>query len=327
MPFDDDIDFSIRPPSEGGDYNLQVRNYSPGTANFSNESCGHELLVSVPFEKSYPALLRFLGFAEVCGTYLHRSLPLRSSDFDWLWCTKVGSSQDMKFLDKFEAASDDQPDGARYQITRMHLIFEPLPYAVLDDDEVDGEWQRFCEINFEPGIEVLTAEVGTFFFREGDPGTPGPDGKPVAFPGRLPLITPKGVMTIMWRKVPAEYVLDADGFPANLMKCMGRVNATDFLGAPAGTLLMDPPKLQKYVMNLRSQGAIPVGQPAFYYDVLLAARYFDPPKGVPGSAYRGHQLAPWLRDGKYYYISRSDNSPVYPSIDFATAFQQPESDP
>jgi hypothetical protein len=325
MPYDDDIDFSILSPDDGGDYALQVRDYSPGAGNFSKRSCGHELLVSVPFEKSYPALLKFLGFSEVRGGQLHRSLPLRSSDYDFLWCTKVANSQDLKFLGKFDAADPDQPDGAQYQRTHMRLLFEQLPYALLDDSDIYDDDAGLTEADryvdwgkYEGGVDSLKIDVGQIKYAEGPPEFLGQP-----YPGSLSLIYPKGTIRATWYEVPRDWVFNADGVPTSINSCVGRVNSQAFRGYPAGTLFLEPPIFDPYVMNLRQQGGLWTGQPLLFYDVGLIFRHMDPPRFDDSSPYRGHNLVPLPRRSEFVLGTRDGTTGgdgVYLQADFNQIF-------
>jgi hypothetical protein len=198
------------------------------------------------------------------------------------------------------------------------------------------EWLRWCTYSRRPYGEMLTVEGQEFRFAEGPYGPIETQGKPIPFPGGIGFPIAKAGIVIRWRHVPRIYVarpapeslasLDpfagGPGTMPNIEQAANKVNAFDFLGYKAGTLLAEPVEIEDVVSPVQFGPA-----PMPLCNLTITLRHFDPPKGVWSSPYRGHQLVPGA-DGKWYLATRgADGDPgnpkQYQEYPFAYLFLPP----
>jgi len=251
--------------------------------------------------------------------FLSRTLPLQHPVLPGLFASRIISAKARKFITKGAGLVFGSNVGI-YQFMRVSILFTQPKYVLLSDTDLDRiygtpgglrqEFQRYVELNVEPAGEFITRNNGDWVFSEGGGGT-APTAGTTVFPAPLgmPLLKPDVVLT--WKFVPGKGLLDSNNIPTNLFKCVWKVNANAFLGYPAGTLLLYPPRIRPIedpVFAIAGGN----GPQALVYDVSLPFKYFDPPFGV---AVRGHNLAPWS-DGLWYevYDSKTMTKRIFQSI-------------
>lgn len=200
----------------------------------------------------------------------------------------------------FKLSAITSPDGpiekyATYGQCWMTVRFAPRPFYLYKDDSPEWsgkEYDRFVEINRESSLDVLMSDAGTnavLFWAETGTGGPTVGGDPPsAFPGQIGELVYKTNVTMLWREVAMSYTHNANGVPTKVDACVGKVNDAEFMGYPAGTLLMYPPKWEKKLFPFYSEDGR-----AFYHNVLLTFGHFDPEPGAASPLARGHQLMPW----------------------------------
>lgn len=208
----------------------------------------------------------------------------------------------------------------RYQCL---VEFAPVDYDIYDDAyilagvtedslgrKIYEEWKRNCVIRFLPSAEPLTVDGSMLQFAE-NPTPPLPQtilGTP--FDARQALIERKGVLSVLWKNVPAGFVLTNRRFPRQFFRALGKVNSTQFLGCDPETLAMfDAPEFLVKPLGIRDIQY--TYQFPWQYDILMKFRYFNPPKGNSSQDHNGWNLFPPRGMNKYLYATRRPfNSPA-----------------
>lgn len=311
-------------------------------ASFGNDGSQVALVIDVYWDDLGQALQQCLGYSSrtvVPGDWsqLNRFLPMRHPRWPQLFCTRVAKVQGISFQG---TAVVEQPGTttSEYFLARLTLQFGRMPYALindndmenyLDDDDLPQEFQRFTDRNWVPSAEILAREQQQFSFVEGDA-----NGN--QFTGPFGMTIGKARLTRTWYSLPEDAVFNASEFPAGLMygrdgtggidtavQALGTVNASTFLGCPAGTLLYEAPEIiprpltlppdlmdlpwQEYSIQLQ-------------YDVRFNFVFFDPPIGT-GVTSRGHNLAPWAKDGRWYPIQTATGLTPFKTYEFKNLFR------
>jgi hypothetical protein len=117
------------------------------------------------------------------------------------------------------------------------------------------------------------------------------------FPGGGGIPLHKERVRAFWVDVPKEWVDDGER-AVHFAEAEGRVNATDFLGYPAGTMRLEGFTKTKRLLPLVSAD----DNDLYSYDVMMEFGIFDPPRltlgstgGAPDWKLRGHNLVPSAR--------------------------------
>lgn len=203
-----------------------------------------------------------------------------------------------------------------YDKSRITARFAPVPYIMFTDSEVQiggaggEEWRRWTWINQAPKAEILSLTGFQQIYYEGTGFVGGtvsnPAGPPAnAYPSDVGTVLVKSDIEIIWEDVPEGWIFGRgsdnmpDNFPRNILRGLGTVNETDFLGYTAGTLLLNG------VMLERKPWPLAAGGESFNnYTVRFQCSFFDPDKGYsyiagvatkldrPGDT-RGHNCFPW----------------------------------
>lgn len=328
------------PQSSQGYYTERVGNYSPNIDSFGIDNATAQLVVDVPWEYAIPAIFHFLGYQTVLGTQLQRQPPLAHPRLEYMRCRHVVNVQGVRNLgddpkqpDTISPASDfPRPHYSEYDIARMTLLFEPVPFAVKADANTSNEYERWVWVRTEPGYESLYIEGGS-----GSTGgnykfdnSTGGAGKPAFAAGRnIPIVMPKVLVT--WFDVPLEFIAkDAINKPHyfdNIYAALGRVNDDVFLGYPAHTLLMDSPTI-----DIRANPLPPsIGTtPTFLANITLSFHYLNPPSidwGTGVTITKGHNMAIDRETFKWYPFSidgtGGDTKILYKKSDFKKLFKKP----
>lgn len=230
--------------------------------------------------------LALLGFPYITGTAgssgakLRRYLPEKHPDFT-VGTDNEGKSPmyawDMQFLDGLGwegrnsvssalAYHDSQPTydpstgtfsrPANEQGLALYMVtFRPRIYNVTDDDTADAnsllEQSRFTSLTQEPGGENYAVGQGLLY----DDGSPDISHNYVGDALGTQLF-PQSILNFTWHELPVKADLTSVVPPqttygywngATLVQgMMGSVNATTFLGKPAGTLLGLAPTIRRY---------------------------------------------------------------------------------
>lgn len=304
-----------------------IDNRSPGRAQYAPGASSEEIQYRVPFDVVNSFVIGMLGYHYVDESgevpILRRTAPAASPLNPFMFATRIGPLIGERFDRKQEdiiapAPWVEIPAYAHYENVVATVIFETLPYPVRpkgNSQEVANAWDWYFAPTFEPGEEAISAQLGSLTFVEGPSAT-------LSAPATIGIITSKTMVTYTWYMVPMRWIRDVDneGPPVQFLRGLGRVNATDFLGYPAGTLLARPPRITQYTSTIGLNGQ----RPEFLCDITFQWQYFDPENGNPSSTYRGHNLVPSRADGKYYYATLDGTSggrPIYASYEFRNFFK------
>ncbi len=159
--------------------------------------------------------------------------------------------------------------------------------------KVRNDWVRYTFPLWNPAVEVLTREGGTWKWSEGGGGLQPTAGTAFNAPIGQGLAKPDLLLT--WYQVPIYGLYSVSSLrPENLFLCLNKVNSATFFGCPAGTLKLEgwqiTPNEAPYPASVGGGGP---GWPSLTADVAMVFKFFDPPHGpTANTAFRGHNLAP-----------------------------------
>lgn len=131
---------------------------------------------------------------------------------------------------------------------KVTAVYRPAEYAILADDDVADESQRFVSHKYSFDASMLIIQSSMRFVGTGI----GPGRLFTGSPGKLSLVV---MHTMTWHDVPGK-LSDPFEVPtvAAIKKCTGKVNDASYFGNPAGTMLflgaeatMKTPKLTPFV--------------------------------------------------------------------------------
>lgn len=337
-----------------------VKSQQPGSASFLIDGGKAILTYDVPTAELDDAITEILGSCSARGDgSLSRTLPLAHPRFPWLFAEKIlniqGIGSPTKTAAETELEAPTFTHYADYPYYRFQVEFAPRPYAVLDDLSIglvtssyydnDGnsvaydyatEWDRFLDIDPQPSLQLITADFGQMKLTTG--ATSG-DQKP--YPAKVSVRMPGAAIRLIWHQVPQSYMLSANSY---LVNYQGYVNQTEFLGKPAGTLLLDKVTSKRYTPPVPD--VIP-GSIGLSYsteklcDIEIILQYanreaeYDPSlSGSNGNFIAaGHNVLPHFLDRKFYYARAvgaspdTDKTKWYPlhfSIPFQLLFTDPD---
>lgn len=303
---------------------------------FTIDSASAALVGIIPARKRRSARNFFLGYsyADSADYALKRVNPVYHPHYPELVCTsarfqqrdhKAGPDADDGFWTKIDSRDvgplNYQTD---YHYATATLEFGQVPCEFAEDDSLTWsglEYDRSCVIfaHTRPALEVLSAETDRYItFVEGPVNNP----KNKKFPGSINEFLRKTTFSIVWRNVAEAFTHDY-GLPRKIVEAIGTVNDAEFLGFPAGTLLLQEPEFRRYqqpVFTADRQGL-------YANDITLPFLHFDPPPSLGAPKYRGHLLFPWVHAGStsgggpgWYSAERTDGSPFLPESDFEDIF-------
>lgn len=325
----------------------RIAAFAPGGGDvFSLDQSEAVLEGDIPWDVRYSFIKTALGYAYVDGNQLVRQLPIFHPWYDYLTAQSVSvvpyqpDNTSASTLKQDAWYPDVAFDQAGYKKARATIRFKQQPYDIFDDDQIetyyDGsleEWRRYCyDVHREGSLEIISQTGRILKFAEGVPKTLG-----ASLPTEIGTFAYKDVIEFKWMWVPKEYVCGVDD-PENLAllkidPCVGRLNETAFLGYPRGTLLLNPPRIERFLwplMTASDEGS------NFGYHITFPFQHFDPPSGVDPQVYYGHNLLPWGgrnndnqqsdpsvygdKFGKWFYATNDGNpsgSKAVPLLEYA----------
>ncbi len=312
-------------------------NESPRVYQFKTNASQVTMVVDVDAVDLPVFLYSVLGYAKNTSPgILNRRTPARHPGFPWMVCTEISNCHGVKFR-KYENSDLGQVYTtfvplARYARERMTLLFEIMPYNILEDDQIYGvpnrsEFDRYVTKGYvEPSAKVLTVNAGDsgsqFKWAEGPR-----KGDAINF--GVGHLVPEYMVRWTWHQVPesslfgAIQVLGAGGqqgfqnVPVFIQQVIGCVNNDTFGGYPAGTLLLVGVKLlpefapvQPVIMGLDKL------TPPMLYKVDYQVLY-NP---------RGHNKAPFRNNGPLQWLAFTttgelNGQPLYNPVDYHQLFQ------
>lgn len=223
----------------------------------------------------------------------------------------------------FQGPQGEEMRYATYQKALVTLRFKSFGRMrfLLDDETTDyrDEIKRYVRSYTESASQTLSVDgLAQCKFAESstDPAvTPNPLG--ITFPAPLAALLARSQIKITWHFVPHNYVSSSSNFlqADQLIARLGTWNTDTFLGNLPGTLLFNAFQAEEVLFPVLSNE--PLTTALTGWNLTLCFEQFDPPKGVPGSQYRGHRLGPYRVDGKWYWINREKGDDFLPGTDFA----------
>jgi hypothetical protein len=344
--------------------------WRPSGENIFNKRSGEAALTGYIPASAIKAAMRFmLGYEQVerrlgvppgaftpplTDTFcLRRKNPVRHPYYENLWCSGVAEvefkpdSYTRAALKRATAevrTGTPAPLGFRtgYKLAKLVARFSPT-LVTFREDNADPDHQNLSDDRKEylrntvvdtiPRTETFESKL-TYVFQEGA-GLPPPTTSPafqttLAEQGQI-LVKPD--VTVGWKDVPEAWVMrTGTQNPKNVLKALGTLNDSDFLGYERGTLLFVGAELTRNPWTLRPNARLPGAglESPYLFDLRLMFSFFDPEKGHTGSpavqitTNRGHNNFPWqgkpdgvvtgsdTNAGKWFYAT------VYATGDAAT---------
>ena len=274
------------------DWNESFAMSSPNKYSISPTKADITLVGDIEFSKLRACVQYLLGYAWVDSSKnLRRQTFAYHPIFSWTYCTSISSIECRGLPADKTQITDDPPyldtfRPGKYARAVVTANYTSLPYDVLEDDQVDYEYERFCEIEPVPYTEMLTIPNGMLVYDASyDPTI---DGKPIISP-MTRIRQDKTKFIFKWHFVPLDFICDSTtGVPTKLNSIQKTVNDAEFLGYPAGTLLCEDVKIER--------GVFPVATDVLDQNMLMATVtftfiYFDPPRNASETT-RGWNLYP-----------------------------------
>lgn len=148
------------------------------------------------------------------GTKLIRELPDRDIECKNYWANKYN------LIGLYPGGVEDDNDNTNfpYPSAQITVNYEPMNFNVLEDDEVDTEFDRFVEFSSEPQIDYISQTINPIMYFVND--LPAKTHSLKSPPG-IPICTPK--LCLKWHDVPG--VEDSWLFPmTNILDVAGTLN-------------------------------------------------------------------------------------------------------
>lgn len=331
---EENLDIPTTIPDDVKQWRERVENYSPYNDVFSVQQQETSLTVDIPFNNRYLFVVHALGTAWVEDERIRRINPIRHPYWNWMRTARI-AYKGVRFEGRkiFTQIPGVNNGVAEYKLARFTVGFANYPWEFVEDDDMPDdpafEFIRNTWLEEVPSYQFLAAEGGGSVLKYAYTDTGGPKvGQP--FRAQMGTIASQIRYVLHWKWVPVDYIYKGY-IPTNIYKSMGKLNNdvvfTDFA---KGTLLVEPPKITKFVTPVRYGSGIP-----YFCDIDINLTYFDPPQGVttgPGAAWRGHNLAPYRFDNKWYPVCRPnpdgststdiDNKGLFAYTDLLDIFRQ-----
>lgn len=330
MPYSDNV--LVESPEDTftkSDWLEVIGNEQPGGGEaFTLESGEATIQVQIHWGQARSFIRFALGwsYADKESPYLmRRENPVYHPRFPWLTASSVAFSAAAPVGvqgvgTKVDGVFASGLKVARYDHCTATVRFTDRPWTFLENDFASTpatEGNRNTYFDPVPSVEIISAEgINHIMFANG----PGEGNK---IPAPFGTLMSKITYTLNWMWVPQEYLsLDSNDtfIPSNVLSCVGRVNSAEFMGFPAGTLLLQAPAFQRFRFPISTSGGF---YGYFGWNLRLPMQYFDPDRGETISAtYRGHQCIPRREDLLWYGAKRTvDGGKLYPEADFNNIFK------
>ena len=313
MPQAEDIVLVVQP---GVDWDFpwqEVVNHglsSTCVGSYGPDRSQESFVIDVHYADEGAAIANLLGYAKKVGTSLKRELPKAHPWKTWLYCSQVNVSR----YSLATRAGPYQP----FHFSRLALTFTSVPFDLVSDADLTSiysgrEYHRFTETKYHNSPEVVVRENGELTWVEGSLAGQKKQNSPWAQP------VMKGELVIVWRDVPADYLVDSNNSPTKLVANIGKTNSAVFLGYPIGTLLFTHYELvpKEFSVDPTVIGLAAGKQPR-YYDATIVFKHFDPPTD---GTIRGHTLAAHPANKYWYAVALADNNKPIEEVAFTKLFQ------
>lgn len=293
----------------------------PGGSEFSlNASRARAVVRLKDWTMLRSFIRRVLGFSwgtESSPWRLQRENPLWHPVYPWLIADSI-SVQGLGPWPKYKPESQEwtlkieEPlyknwSATRYKEALITVNFVDVPWNILSDESIEwygDEIYRNVFFDVEPSVEMISSEGG--YQLELRSANAQVQGKKV--PAPFGTLMHKTTFILNWMYVPHNYISDDPNvlIPKNILKCVGKVNSTDFGPFPKGTLLMQPPRFRRFRFPITSTND---ELQFFGYNIQIPLQYFDPSRDpldiqADPNYPRGHNLMPFRYTMKWYKALR-----------------------
>lgn len=286
-----------------------------GPTEFAFENDGSQSSLVIQFRGEHLSIFaqNILGYAKrtVPGR-IDRRTPARNPYFPWQRAVKVSTMRGMGKTTIAAGQIGNPPPPVRvHEVYQATVIFQSLPYDVLEDGEVyDGgrtEFDRYVTKLATPTARGLSLERGAFVFIEGPATGRSFNNAPSIVVGNTSLVW-------TWHLVPTASIFDNDGHPTRIADTLGKVNNEAFGGYPAGTLLLESATLTPVTA--------PVPPAVLGLNPLQTPRLWNVGYNVLHNPY-GHNKVPYGVDGNWYTVAPTTDSTtrLYQSASYRLLFQ------
>ncbi len=268
-----------------------------GGESFSLESGEATSVYLVPWDKQRDFIFKFLGFSYAdkgSPWRLHRINPVYHPRFPWLTATTVSFTSVSPLKNDDDSGTEVigvYPGGIKvgqYNYVIATVRFTDKPWTFLEDaDLLDPDFPlvpaylsepyRNTYFTPSPSVEVISAEgLSTIRWANNQFLPSAPHN---VIPAPFGTLMSKTLLAFRWMYVPNEYISGSDSLaftPKWIDSCVGHVNSTDFLGYPAGTLLLQAPTYERFRFPVPT---IDGTYGYFGWNIGLNFQFFDPPRG------------------------------------------------
>lgn len=292
---------------------------------FSLENGEATLIYLIDWKKARSFLRSCLGFsyADQGAPYaLRRENPWYHPRFPWLTAGTVSFSSIAPLSNPDSGVPADAPNfpavflvtppskTALYQKCYCTVRFVHRPWTFRSDAAITGyqdELSRNVYVDPSPSVEMLSAEGSLGQMKWAETGAGGPTvGKPIPTP--FGTLVCKTTYLLNWMWCPESYLSNDPLFfnPSKLITRMGKVNNTAFGSWPTGTVLMMPPKFQRFLFPVSTFDGL---YPFYGWNISIPLVFFQPrPRGAAAPADDGYRLLPWSPNLQWYSAKRNDNA-------------------
>lgn len=205
---------------------------------------------------------------------------------------------------------------ATVRYVRKDYDFRPDSYVADDGAEADpaDELDRNAIVTPSPLVELLTAEGGKSQVKWSEGGGGLEPLVDTVVSNSFAIRVSKVRLLLEWYSIPEQYLSNdpAMFFPEKLFSVIGKVNSVPLLGRPAGTLLCDAPKMQRFQYPVSTFDGI---GGFFGWNLTIPLTYWNPTLGVPDTSEgvdddkaRGHRCLPHAASTKFWGAKREDTS-------------------
>lgn len=288
-------------------------------------------VMDVPWTQLEQAIAFIIGWSiPGGGGSLRRYLPMSHPTIPFFWARGVVKVDPIKwkslnaaFIDR-GAAGFFNTSASVYAAARLTVDFWQ-PTFLIAIDGVVAEWVRYVDPMIEPDAKFITRDRGDAIFNDGPRS-----GQSIGTKGSQNIYLPGERMAFKWMQLPQRGMFpnlqQGDWSSPNLDACVGKVNSVAFMGKPAGTLLMEPYKIEidPWPVNITRLNMFAGISTPTLYNFLVSMKFFDPPAGVTAAnQHPGHLGVPNAGAGgdNLYYTWQTGGNYVYKSTDFANAFK------
>lgn len=351
------------------EYFQRVALQSPGEAGFGQEGarCVEVYRTSEPLtlDAIQDAMRELVGDVDRGDTgRLERTMPRAHPFFPWLLCRDVqvkfrgvkdahGNTMEVVDADIDLYLDPIAPQAVQYAEALLVATFEPRPYDLLKDDDVEPasltyylhddtatpsgsatdskEYLRFVDQEVVPNPQQASFQLGQLVFRTGTDDPAGPDDgvSPSTFAGTPFILMPDGEFLLTWFAVPYSIFLDRTH---PLYTQVAQVNQTAFFGWSPGQLLYMGARARRYVPTFPWYAQNMDGTTQFSSEKLcdITMRFLyttrettDPPDlaAVNGSwVAAGWNAQPWAKTRKFYVVTSPSALNATPDEEWVPVF-------